>query len=162
MDSEPHSVNRTMKSYAPQKVIDAAAFLLATHIALDDWSKEKINQFIVGSGEEYRRYYRDDNWFENDVMHCAQYAEEVARRAYPDRTLRAEFLRCCYEYVKRVEPDGSPRKKFLGIFGGTRFSRGHAHPADRKMLFQANCARYVAMATMSGDMFVRGLHSASC
>jgi hypothetical protein len=80
-----------MRSYAPQNVIDGAAFLLASPIALDDWSKEEINQFVVGSGNDYRRYYRDDNWFEDDVMHCAQYAEEVARRAYADRTLPAEL-----------------------------------------------------------------------
>lgn len=149
-----------MKSYAPQHVVDATAFLLGSHIALDDWSKEQIDQFVAGSGKQYRGDYRDDNWFENDVIYCAQYADEVARRVYPQRTARAEFLRYCYELVKRVEPDGSPRKKFLGIFGGTLFSRGHTHPADRKTLFQANCARYVAMATMSGHMLVRGLRSA--
>jgi hypothetical protein len=147
-----------MKSYAPQNVVDAAAFLLASHIAVDE-SKEWINEFVAGIGKSYRRSYRDDDWFENDVRHCAEYAEQAARSAYSDQTTRAHFLRYCYELVRRVEPDGSPRKKFLGVFGGTLFRPGHAHPADRKMLFEANCARYFVMAGMSGVPSVSGTSS---
>lgn len=145
-----------MKSYAPQHVVDAAGFLLASHIALDEF-KEWINEFLAGIGKTYRKSYHDDDWFEDDVRHCAHYAEEAARRSYPERAARADFLRFCYELVRRVDPDGSPRKKFLGIFGGTIFGPRRAHPADRKILFQANFARYIAMAHMSGDINTRGL-----
>lgn len=101
-----------MKGYAPQGIIDAAALLLASHIASGDWSQEQIDQFLASSARDYRRDYRDDNTFEDDVRKSAYYANEVADTTYSERATRADFLRYCYTLVRDFEPNGSRRKKF--------------------------------------------------
>jgi hypothetical protein len=134
-----------MKGYANQSIIDSGAFMLAKHIAANDWTESRINEFLSDIGKAYRRDYRDDNWFEGDVRYCAVFANEMAGKTYRNGAQRAAFLHECYLISKNFEPDGSKRKKFLGIFGGTRFTGNHKHPADRKTLFEKNCVRYFVM-----------------
>ena len=132
--------------YAPQGIIDAAAFMVASHMASADWSDAVMENYLAALGKRYRQSFRGDEQFEDDVRHCAVYANGAATRAYAQPARRAEVLRLCYEIVREVEPDGSRRKKFLGFFGGTLFSGSHQHPAHRKVLFEQNFLPYMAMA----------------
>lgn len=133
-------------AFAPQGIIDAGAFMLASHIAAGDWSQEAIEEFLLGLGKAYLRSYYRDTGFSDDVRHCAIYAEREARNAYPLPNRRGEVLHIGFEVIRKFEPDGSRRRKFLGFLGGTVFGGSHPNPANRKKLFEAHFFPYMAMA----------------
>jgi hypothetical protein len=133
-------------SFAPQHIIDGSAFMLASHMAAGDWSQETIEDTLLELSRIYLRGYYRDTGFSDDVRHCSIYAERAARNAYPLPNRRAEVLHIGFDVIRKFEPDGSRRKKFLGFLGGHLFGGSHPHPADRKRLFEANFLPYMAMA----------------
>ena len=120
-----------MKSYAPHYMVDAAAFILASHIALDE---SRVDQRV--SRWNWKNIVKA-TMTTTGLKTIPNIARTMLKRPRGDRipTAPRERISCVYyELVRRVDPDGSPRKKFLGIFGGTRFGPRYAHPADRKIL----------------------------
>src|ERR1700745_2173310 len=75
-------------------------------------------------GKPVKKNFPEYEHLEADVRECAQYALDNVRRAYPQsRAAQMSVLRWCSEFADHVEPNGSPRGKFSGIFGGPLFRR---------------------------------------
>jgi hypothetical protein len=134
-----------MKSLASQHVVDASAFMHASHCAHDPSNKGWIDECVAIIRDAYRENFPDDDSLEADVCDCAQYAQERVCQAYPkSRAAQMSVLRWCSEFANHLEPDGSPRKKSSGIFGRSLFRR--LPILDRRALFRANFPSYFAMA----------------
>jgi hypothetical protein len=117
-----------MPKYMTRDVFRSACFLLASYYQ----DTAKYEQIIAGIQDSYRKAYPGDDFvpdLRDGVTKLREMLEgDKAVKTEDDKRL---LFYAYYQISKEMEPDGSKRKKFLGLRGGTLFSGSHPNPTNR-------------------------------
>ena len=133
-----------MATFMPQPLFDGCAYRLGFYWCVAqlpgkegdfDWAHE-------GLISSYSPLYPDDYMLATELKLVPKMLDDIVSNVETSLLVRAEIFYRCSSLAEKYLPDGSPKKKFLGFFGGTHFSGSHPTIERRSPECLENFSRY--------------------